>query len=186
MVAELNKFLAELDTRTFYKYVAGFLAAIVLVMGIIFYFHRRSINNLRSQISKLNQQREEVQQLLSTFECVKTQKAEVETLLEKDKNFKIVGYVDDLLTSIGLGGNKTGLQQSEETLENIGAYTEIKVVVTLSDISTRQLAELLQQIEKNERVHMKTLTITKSPTKPSIDVTLTIGTVQPRTAEEAA
>lgn len=185
MVAELNRFLAELDKRTFYKYVAGLLAAMILIMGIIFYVHHRKILNLRTQIKKLNTQRDEVQRLLSTFECVKQQKSEVEALLEKDKNFKIVGYVDDLLTSLGLAGNKAGLQQSEESLENIGAYTEIKVVVTLSDISTRQLAELLQQIEKNERVHMNTLTITKSPTKASIDASFTLGTVQSRATEEA-
>ncbi len=183
MVTELNKFLSELDTHTFYKYVAGFLAAIILIMGIILFMHHRKVNTLKTQISKLNTQRDEVQHLLSTFACVKTQKTEVEALLEKDKNFKIVGYIDDLLTSLALAGNKTGLQQSEESLENIGPYTEIKVVVTLSDISMRQLSELLQQIEKNERVHMTALTITKSPTKPTIDVTLTIGTVQSRAEE---
>jgi hypothetical protein len=47
-------------------------------------------------------------------------------------------------------------------------------------MSTQELATLLNEIEHKERVYTKSLDITQSKTPRTIDVTLTIATLQPK------
>jgi hypothetical protein len=182
MLDKVKSFIQELEERDFYKYLAGFLVGIVLLMALIVYLGQRKITLLKKRANKINTQRQSLQEILTTFERVKQQKADVAAILEKDKTFKIIGYLDHVIASMNLGANKAGgVQQSEEPLEHLPEYSEIKVVVPFTNLNMKQLAELLQEIEKNERIYTKELDITKSPSKPTIDATLTIATLQART-----
>lgn len=186
MFDSLKQFIEGLDEKDFYKYLAGAIIAIVIIMGLILFVNYRSISALKKRTNRLNTNRQAVQEILTTFERVKQQKAAVASILEKDKTFKIVGYLDELIARLGLTPHKTGtMQQSEEPLEHLPEYNEIKIIVPFTDMNMRQLTELLNEIDKNERIYTKELDIVKSPTKPSLDVTLTIATLQARTETEA-
>lgn len=180
IIDKLKAFVQELDDKTFYTYLTAFLAGIVFVLGIVMFMSFNKITKLRSRVKQVNYNRQTIQELLTKFEKVKQQKAEVAAILEKDKNFKIVGYLDSLLAKLGLTQNKTNYTQSSENKESLPEYIEIKLVVQLTDLNMRQLVDLLHEIEKTERIYTKELEITRSATKPSIDVTLTIATLQPR------
>lgn len=181
MVEKFKAFIQDLDDREFYRYLAVFLAALVLIMGGIVFFNYRTTAQLKKRITRLNNNRHALQEILTTFERVKQQKADVAAILEKDKTFKIVGYLDQLIGTLNLTQHRAGLQQSEESLEHLSEYNEIKLIVSFADMNMRQLVELLREIEKNERIYIKELEITKSGGRPAIDVRLTIATLQART-----
>ena len=110
---------------------------------------------------------------------VKKQRQDVNTLLEKDKDFRIKGYFNDLLEYLNISGNKIKSEISEEDLDN--EYTEIKLEAHLINLNTRDLCNLLNEIEKSERVYTKELEIFHFPKKPTtIEVNLTIATLQPK------
>lgn len=180
LLDKLKDFIQELDDKSFYQYLAIFIGSVVLLLGIIWYANYRKITVLRKRMVLVNKNRQKLQDVLSTFEKVKHEQADVAAFLEKERAFKIVGFMDNLLASLNLSGNKVNYTQSEEVKVSLPEYTEIKLVVTLSGLSTRQLAELLHEIEKNERIYIKDLEITKSPSQPAIDVTFTLGTLQAR------
>lgn len=181
MLDKLRSLIQDLDRREFYRYLAIFLGSVVFLMIIILYMGQRKISALKKRVTKINVSRQNLQEVLTTFERVKQQKADVAAILEKDKNFKIVGYLNQLISSLQLDGNKAGgFQQSEEPLEHLPEYNEIKIVVPFTNLNMQQLAELLHELEKNERIYTKQLEITKSPTRPTIDASLTIATLQAR------
>jgi hypothetical protein len=185
MLEKIRSFIEELEERDFYKYSAIGLALIIVSMGSIMYLGHERIALLKKRAKRINLQRQELQEVLTNVERVKQQKADVAAILEQDKTFKIIGYIDGLIASLNLGPNKAGgIQQSEEPLEHLLEYNEIKVVVSFTDLNMKQLAELLHELEKNERIYTKELEIVKSPAKPAIDATLTIATLQSRTETE--
>jgi hypothetical protein len=183
---KLKQYLYELDERTLYSYLIGCIATIAVIMGLVVFLQYRTINTITKKIKGLNVQRIDAQEILTRFQRVTQQKESVESVLEKDKNFKIVGYVDTLLSSLQLIQNKGPYQQSTEPLEGHDNYDEVTVVVPLNEITMRNLAEFLNEIEKNERIYIKQLDISKSTSKPAIDVVTTLATLQARIPGVAA
>ena len=184
LLDKLRSFIQDLDDKTFYQYVAIGMGSIILLIGLIWYTSYRKISFLKKRVMTVNKNRQKLQETLYTFEKVKEQQAHVATVLEKDRTFKIVGFMDSLLTRLNLASNKLNYHQSEEIKVSLPEYTEIKLVVTLQGLNMKQLVDLLQEIDANERIYIKELDITKSTAKPAIDVTFTVGTLQARAQEE--
>ncbi len=116
---------------------------------------------------------------------VKKQKAIVDEILNENKSFKLLGYFDEITNKLGIDKNVKEKSTSENTLEILTAkgYKEVRVNATFTELNTRQLAELLDEFEKNERIYTKNLEITKSSKTPTIDVEIVIATLQPETEE---
>lgn len=178
---KLKQYLYELDERTLYRYFIAFLASVATIMGLVVLLQYRAIKGITKNIKSLNAQRIEAQEILTRFQQVTHQKEAVESVLEKDKSFRIVGYVDTLLNNLQLSRNKGAYQPTTEPLEGHDSYDEVTLIVPLTEITMRNLAELLNEIEKNERIYIKQLEIAKSQTRPAIDVTITLATLQTRT-----
>lgn len=178
---KFKNFIQDLDEKQFYTYLAAYIGSIVLLMSLLMFMHYRKVYTLKKKISRINNNRRAAQDILSTYERVKQQKAYVAAMLEKDKNFKIVGYIDSVLANLNLTSNRSSYTQNAEAKESLPEYTEIRLVIHLVDLNMRQLVELLHEIEKNERIYTKELEIMRSTTKPAIDVTLTVATLQERT-----
>jgi len=180
---KLKSYIQDLDDKTFYQYSAIVLGSIILIVSVIWYASYRKISFLKKRIVTVNKNRQKLQETLYTYEKVKQQQAHVATLLEKDRNFKIVGFMDNLLSQLNLTSHKINYHQSEEVKVSLPEYTEIKLVVTLQGLNMKQLVDLLHQIENNERIYIKDLDITKSTSRPAIDVVFTVGTLQARAQE---
>lgn len=178
---QFKQAMSALEEQVFHKYVLAGLIALILAMSAVLFFHQRSIAALKKQASRVNLKRQEVQALLSRYKLVQQQKAEVAAMLEQQKAFKITGYMEELTTRLGLAQARGNLQTSTDQLEHLPEYDEIKLPVRLAAINMRQLAELLRELEKNERIYIKTLDITQASGKQAIDVDVTIATLQART-----
>lgn len=172
---QIRHYIEDLTTKQFKQYFLIIITGLFFVSSIIIYRYYRNIHNLKNRIDLINKNRIEVQNILERFEIVKRQKTEVDTLLAKDKEFKINDYFNKI--SIADMYKTRDPDISSEELDN--GYTEIKLYASLSNMNTQKLVELLDTLEKNERIYTKELEIYKPDQGPTINVNLLIATLEP-------
>ncbi len=185
LIEKSKNFILSLDEKTFKKYSYIIIAIILVLVGLILYRHYSKIGKLKKELQTINRSREEAQIILTKDVQVKKQKKIVDEILEKGKNFKIVQYFDSTTNALRLSNNVKDKKVSVNELENLRTkeYSEVKLDATLTAIDTKQLVELLNEFEKNERIYTKNLEIIKSNKVPALDVNITIATLQPKTEE---
>ncbi len=182
---KVQEFVSSLNEKQFLKYVYILLTVTILFFALIIYRHFSKISSLKKELQRINYQRQEAQAILTKDIQVKKQKAIVDEILNENKSFKLLAYFDSITSKLAIDKNVKSATTSENTLEilNTKGYKEVRVNATLADLNTRQLAELLDEFEKNARIYTKNLEITKSAKTPTIDVEIVIATLQPETEE---
>jgi hypothetical protein len=171
--------ITGLDKKLFYRYIAIAGACFILLLALIIWQYKSKINSLKKQIYKVNALRDDVRIELSKYEQIQKQRKEVDAILAEEEDFNITGYFDDLVKRLGLEAHvKERTPSRQETEDN---YQETMVNATLVDITMQQLTELLNEIEHKARIFTKQIEITRSKKSPTIEVNLTIATLQPKT-----
>jgi len=182
LMEKIYAYINNLDEKRFYQYVIGFLCAIGLLMLLVMFQYYRSFRKLKTQIEQINETREQVRIILDKGQIVKKEQREIDALIAKDENFKIAGSFEDLLAKLGLSNKKDSLEVT--TPEQVGKYREEVLTAKFSGMTMKELTELLQELELNKRIFTKALEITTSQKMAnSIDVTLTIATLEPKPKE---
>ena len=175
----IKTFIDELDQKTFYKYLGIALGVITLCVILLMARHYSHINYLKQRINTINGFREDAKQILDKAQYVQQQRKEVDAMLAKDEDFKIIGYFEDLLTKLGLSDKKGVYTPSR--IDRDKQYQESILNATFTGMNMKQVSQLLEEIEKNERIYAKQLEIIKSEKPPrSVNVSLTIATLQPK------
>lgn len=175
----IKNFIINLNEKQFYKYFGIFLSILFVVLGILVYRHSSQITLLQKKIRRVNQQREEAQKILQQNLNVMQQQQSVNEILAQEPQFKIMQYFVQVINELNLKQFNTkepGL--NSDNIDN--NYAEDKLVAGFSGIDMKQLCDLLNRIEKNERIYTKEITITKSLKTPTIDVILIIATLRER------
>lgn len=73
------------------------------------------------------------------------------------------------------------VQQQEPATEEINEdYNQVKLEGSISDLDMKQLTELLNAIEQEERIYIEKLEIAKDSKNKKIDVHLVIATYEPK------
>lgn len=182
-LADVRNSIRELDTKKFYRYALLFFIIVIALVGLLAYLQRRRINAFVLRMNRVNKQREVVRGILQEHMSIGEQRAAVDTILNRDKNFKIPQYFEQLVKEAGLGAKMSKTPTVTESDLNNG-YEEVQLDTSFRDIDTRQLSELLYKIEKNDRVYTKEVVLIKQPKADKLDVTLVIATLQPRLVPE--
>lgn len=177
-IKKINNIFDALSTNRFYLYSGIFIGIMFLIHGFIIFNHYNSITYFKQQIEDANNLREEeIQKLLTRTEHVRKQQEEFDTLLAQDPNFKLGDYVEKLISELGLNSNIETMSKTQTEREE--KYREEIRVLKLTNINMQQLAELLEKIENEPRINIKSIEITKSKKKPNtIEVLLTIAALQ--------
>ena len=97
---KISNYISELDEQTLKKYIIYFLITVSFIIAIILMQYFRKIKKYKNEINQINIERKKTKEILNQYELVKKQRKDVNTLLEKDKIFKIKGYFDDLLKNL--------------------------------------------------------------------------------------
>ncbi|HVW99634.1 MAG TPA: hypothetical protein VHA52_04210 [Candidatus Babeliaceae bacterium] len=183
VLKRVRDFIVVLDRRQFYRYLAIAIGIFLILLGIVGYIHYRKIGTLERKLRRINQQRDEARTILQEHAMVKQQQADVDSILEKDRDFRLVKYFLSLVDQLSLRQNLTQdpIPMSED-LNN--GYTEVRIPATFTNLNMKQVVELLQEIDKNDRVYTKELSLIKSSKSPTLDVTLIIATLQPKATTE--
>jgi hypothetical protein len=180
---KVQMYIDTLDDKRFYQYTGGFLAGIIIICSGIIFNYYRSVRHLKREIARVNEERITIRNLLERALLVKKEQKEIDAILAKDENFKIAGYFEDLLGTLGLADKKASDVQVT-TPSREGKYQESILQAKFTGMTMKDLTELLQEIEGNKRVFTKELDITVSAKKPgTIDVALTIATLEPKPKE---
>lgn len=173
----IRAFIANLDQKTWYTYVAIAMGIyLVLIAGVLYYYYS-SISTLQEQINNVNDERKQAQQILTEAKRVQKQRAEVNAIIEEDPNFKIKGYLLEVMAGIGITPSLSTdqkISREDNFVENIATYQ-------FTGITMKQLTELLDEIEQNKRLYTKDLEIIRSKKIPNtIDVGITVATMIPK------
>ena len=173
-----------LEYKRFYQYCFAFLSVIIITCGLIIFKYYRSISYLKNQIESINEERENIQSLLSRAQIVKKEQKEIDAIITKDPNFKIAGYFDNLLGRLGLMDKKSSIDIEISTPTEESKYQESILQAKFTSMTMKDLTILLEEIESNRRVFIKELDIFRSQKNANtIDVTLTIATLEPKPKE---
>lgn len=168
--------IRDFEYTLFIKSIGIFFGSILLIIGIMLGYYYTTLHSLKGQITKTKRQQEEVRHLLGKFTQLQEEIQKINTVLDEEKNFKIQSFYDGVLQQYNLQNTQLkDAEVHEEKLRN--TYTEIKLTSQLHQISTQQLCNILNTLEKKTRIYVKSLTITKTRNN-SLDVVLVIATLK--------
>lgn len=183
IIERLQAYIDNLDERQFKIYVLIFLAALGLFTGLILFRYYHSIRTLKRKITTINKKRTSVRELLERNELVKRQQKDVDAILAKEKDFKISQFFENILSTLAI--SKDQVQSLETRSEDVlDGYTEWTLDARLNKLNMKKLTELLNEIEKEERIYTKELEIIKEQESPAIDVKITIATLEQKITPE--
>lgn len=178
----IHNFISNLDRTQFTRYMLiGLGCVLLLSTGIVVQYYR-STSALKKRIGRLNKYREDTQVILQRAHDVEAQRNAVNELLAEDVNFKIGGYFNDLVNSLGLTNKKKGID-TLQTIERDDNYLEQNVTAKFVDMNMKELATLLVELENNPRIFIRDLEIKRAEKTPgTIEVTLILATLLPTTS----
>ncbi len=173
-INSFHNFIRGLDKKEFIRYSGIYITICIIAIVVIMVRHIYLVSDAKVKVQQLNQTRTSIQKILTKFSQVDQQKKKVDSLL-KDKGFYIQKEFQDLAKKQKINALE---KLSKEKLQN--GYTEESVQITLTQISTKQLCELLQDIENQPRIYIKFVDITKGSAR-KINVSMSIATLIPAT-----
>ena len=180
LLDNIKTFINNIEIKTFYHYILGYIIACVLLSGGTVFYYFRSTNALYKKINGIKDSREEVEVILEKAGRVQQEKTRMEEILSKDIDFTIGGYFIKLLEELNLTSKET--RKGEVTPTDLESkYRKNELNTQCDDMTMQELTILLQALEKNPRIATERLEITKSKKKPkTIEVSLTISTLLPK------
>ena len=173
------------DTKTIRAYIIGSAIALFLLLFLYAFIFYRTIGKLKTQLNAVNRRRTEATEILERYQQVKRQQATVDAILAKEKNFKISQAFEQLLDKVNIRVNKA--QEPETTSQQVlDGYTEWTLYANLINLNTKKLSELLYAIEQEERIYTKEIDIEKVGNDRTINVKITIATLEQKAENQEA
>ncbi len=176
----IERFVATLSKKEFKRYLLIYLASITALAMLLIYWQYNQANAIKKKIFATNKQREEASNILTQDQEVQQQKNIVDRALKDRKKVRLQDYFERTVNKLNLQSNLKKNDPFVSNLEHLRSqgYSEVRVEASLINLNTKQLVELLDEIERNTIIYIKYLEITKSGKAPVIDVLLTIATLQ--------
>jgi hypothetical protein len=176
----IERFVATQGKKELQKYLLIYLGSILVIASILIYWQTSSAISLNKKILAINVQRAKAQEVLSRAEEVASQKSIVDKALKDGQKIKLQHYFELTINKLKLQNHLKKNETFISHLENLRTqgYSEVRVEASLINLNTKQLVELLDEIERNTIIYIKYLEITKSGKAPAIDVLMTIATLQ--------
>lgn len=174
----IKQILKTADMRELLIYFGAALGALTLIMALLVFIHIRRRNYSIQQLETVNKHRKETGALLRDYKLVNQRQAEVEEILNQDKNFRIEPVYNALLQKLGLAKNQPE-EPTATSEEKVKGKTERVLTSHLTNMSMRQLTDLLSALADIKQIYPKELTINKVQNTQAVNVDLTIATLQP-------
>lgn len=172
----VRDYLRGLNQKEIMRILMAYVIGFMFLIGFLLYRHFNAIVDVEQKTKLLNKARQDVQVILTEYATIKNKKNEVDILLSKDKNFYLIKYCQDTLSGLKLT-NQSPLSLVSQTWPN--GYTEESVQINLSQITMKQVCELLQSLQTTPRVFIKNLDIVKSNVEKKINVNMSVATLKP-------
>ncbi len=173
----IRDYIGRYDDRQLKKAAVIIATALFFMTGYLFYVRHKNTEDFLRHISSLNKERVRTQKSVSFRSLLKNERQDVDLLLNEDKNFRLLDYFNILMKEIGIIPSSDPQVGAPRDLDM--GYNEIELTALFMNIHMKQLVILLENIDKNKRIYTKELIIDKSQKTPTIDIKLTIATLEP-------
>ena len=168
--------ILEQPAHRLHKILFSIAGGIIVASGLLVWYHIHTINTLQQRLRTINTQRRQAQNLFTRYQNIQKQKEQVNSVLEQDKDFKIKEYMTDRINELQFPSNTYKLEVSKpRDIQN--GYKEVSLDANFTKVTTKQLVTLMHEAEKNERVYIKSVTISQQKQVQKIDATLTVATL---------
>jgi hypothetical protein len=174
---KLKHTLKTADMRELLVYAGSFIGLLSVLLGLVLYFHIRRVNYYTQQLNSLDKQRKETRNLLSRYKSVNQRQAEVEQVLNQDPSFRIEPTYATVIQKLGLTLNQAE-QPTSDNGETVKGKTERILKSRLTNMSMKQLTDLLSALADIPQIYPQSLDISKIPNARAVNVDLTIATLQ--------
>lgn len=173
-------FINGLETSDIYKYLALFFAALLIPLSLLIYLHYSKVHTYQTALKSAETLRAQTKKILSDYRTVNAQKEKVEEILSQNKDFRIGEAYQSLLVKLGLATQQ--VEQATPTAgETVSGKTEILLNSHINSLTMKQVTDLLSQIAAIPQMYIKDLVIKKAPNTPTVDIELTVATLEPST-----
>lgn len=175
----VRKFIESKDQKEFFKYAVIAIGIIVALAIAIVWWSHIYIASAEEMIQDINNQREQVKKILTKHTYLEKEEREINAFIAKNPDFTILGYITQLLNQFGLTSN-IPLEENISAGVGTNTYAEIISHVEIVDTDMQTVAKLFQEIEKEKRVSIKSIEITRA--KPTtVTVRLEIASLRKKT-----
>lgn len=165
-------------SRQYFLKLCAVIALCILCVSVLFiymFYHQK--HKLLNNLTTVYKQRNESQDLVFRNNAIKQQEEIVTELLKKNKDFKLLQFFDSTIDQLRL--TKYVISKGSPKIESKNSsLSEISLDTKISNINMKQVVEVLQKIEASEIVFIKKLDIKKTGKMPTVDIELTIATLQ--------
>ncbi len=172
----IQDYIATLSHKEIVRGMVAYFLAFTMLVIFLLYRHNNMIVEAQQKTKLLNKARQQVQEIITQYDTVKSKKAEVDEKLIKDKNFYLVKFYQDTIASVNISG-----QNTPSLITGVGpaGYSEESLQLNFTQITMQKLCEFLQALQTTARVTVKNLEISKSSTEKKINVSMTLATLRP-------
>ena len=176
----ITNFFWQLDKKRFNQVLIGSISLLTISFGLFLYFQFNTIRRLKRTMVTINVERMQTKELLEKNELLDRQKKRAQEIINQDKNFFLKKYFLEIVNKFSLIKNLKDAPVREISLENLRSqgYEEVRIEAEFINLNMKQLVDFLNELEQNNRISIKRLEITKSKTGQTIDVQMTISTLQ--------
>lgn len=172
----LNKIIIQLNqltTKEQERFIVITLASVALLMGGLVYFIYQKSTDLVTSIKKVETLANKATQLLQDCEKLQKEENRIEDMLEKQRDFNINSYFEQFCKRQSL--NPTS-EWSTSTIQINQKFDEITLQATFKDLTTEKLVKILEEIDKQEIIYIKSLLVKTEKEKKRVTVDITIAT----------
>lgn len=174
----LRDFIKHSEDGELYKYLGIFAGLFCALFGLLIYFHYSRVTWYTDQLKQLDKWRSQTRQLLRNSKLVKAQQQQVEEILARDKEFRIGQAYQKIIRDARL--NEKLIDQSPPTTgETVSDKTEVQITSNLRNLSMKEVTNFLMLIAQVPQLYTKDITIKKTPGRPTVDIDITVATLEP-------
>lgn len=180
LIQSLVNVLWQFDRKQLHRMLAVVVGGCLLMCAILIYVQIRSFYKLRREMIMINTERIKIRDLLTRNEFLKKERQRAQTIIDQDKQFKIIEYINNLVTQLHIKENFKITPVTINPLEHLQSlgYEEVKMDAEFINLNMRQLVQLLQELEQNKRIDIKQVEIERSQRENAINVLISISTLQ--------
>jgi len=177
LLDSIRDFVRSFDRKELRLWGSMYVAVCGFIVVGIMVWHILALKDIKKKIVVLNKSRVTVQEILTQYQAVEQQKNKVAEILKANKNLTIQKFFQELQAKFPAAQHATSVY-SHKVLPN--KYTEESMALSFSNIDTKQLCDILQEIENQQLVYVTLdgIDISKISHGKKINVKMSIATLR--------
>lgn len=165
-------FIQQMQKKEFERYLGITLIGVTLITGMILYTVYSKSEELIVKMKKIDELAQKTSTILATYEKMKTEEDQYQSIIEKNKDFTLNGAFEQFCREQNLNPEPGYLAHTDSINEK---FDEQSLPVTFKGLTTEKLVTLLDALDKKELMYVKELKIKNTGSK-QISCEITIAT----------